>query len=880
MKKVLSLVLVLTLVLGSFSFAFAAPSDVVGTEYEEAVERLGQLGVLEGYTDGTFKPNNTITRAEFAAVVVRVKGLEAAAQAAKGATAFSDVPAGNWAAGYINIASKMGFVKGMGDGTFAPSAPVTYEQAVTMVIRALGYDPAAEARGGYPYGYLIVANENGLLDAVKGTQGLPAPRGLVAQLVDNALEIPLMVQVGFGTQTKWVVSGTEDTKEVYLLDDLGFDKVARERVVSINSDKNEIRFEKYGKAKVAEGFDFEEVYGLRLNAWLDGKGKVVIYTKADTPKYEATKGGEKITIVSENKKYAVADKATLLLNDKEVEASKFTADYARIVFNSDDEIVWARGYTWDDTFVVKETEKEVAYSFDKDKLELKNYTIVKEGKDLGIEGLEEGDVLFFNKTAKFAVVHNDSKVGEIEKVYTESFKFDGDDYDYNAGNYDVKFVDEDVVGIVDKDVAAAMKDEGEVEVFFDFAGTIVVIKGERGETKTNYFFGMLTANSQVEGTSASRQYYTFDLLNNEGKIKKYDVSTSYVTKYGASWAADMVKGRVVKVTVDEDGDFVKAEALKNPVTLGSNDTIKVEATHAKGYQIQDSTVVFITDGRGSGTVVSDYDVVKWTDAAKKFSVIKAGEIYSTSRGRVDVIIADSADIHEEYHLGLVTDVKKVRSSDDIWEVTIMIAGEEKVYETVKGITGVSSTLLEGRIVEITLTDAGKISYVEVEPYKEAGKKVVRVSTSSNELTVADAVYSDLTYELIPEAVVYDATGSSVKKINLRDLSKNDTVNVFMMDDETDTFVKYVVRTALAGTTPDTPKGQATVRTAFAIDSSNDKNIYLTVGNNLKVYTVLKTALIEDADGNVMTTGNIAKDKVINFVLVEGTDNIAYIQVLN
>lgn len=800
MKKVLSLVLVLTMVLGSFSFAFAAPSDVVGTEYEEAVERLGQLGVLTGYTDGTFKPENTITRAEFAAVVVRVKGLEAAAQAAAGATAFKDVPAGHWAAGYINIASKMGFVKGMGDGTFAPSAPVTYEQAVTMVIRALGYDPAAEARGGYPYGYLIVANETGLLDSVKGTQGLPAPRGLVAQLVDNALEVPLMVQVGYGAQTKWVVSGTEDTKEVYLLDDLGFDKVARERVVSINSDKNEIRFEKYGKAKVAEGFDFEEVYGLRLNAWLDGKGKVVIYTKADAPKYEATVGGEKIVIVSENKKYAVADKATLLLNDKEVEASKFTADYARVVFNSDDEIVWAKGYTWDDTFVVKETEKEVAYSFDKDKLELKNYTIVKEGKSLDIEDLEEGDILFFNKAVKFAVVHNDSKVGEIEKVYTESFKFDGEDYDYNAGNYDVKFVDEDSVGIVDKDIAAAMKDEGEVEVFFDFAGAAVVIIGERGETKTNYFFGMLVSNSAQVNAGTTRSYYAFDVLNDAGKVKKYDVATSYVNKYGANWATDMVKGAVVKVTVDEDGAFVKAEALANPVALGNNESIKAKATHAKGYQLQDSTVVFITDGKSAGqTVITDYDVVKWTDADKKFSVITSGDIYSTSRVRVDVIVAKAADINTEIHLGLVTDVKKVRSSDEIWEVTIMIAGEEKVYETVKGITGVSSALLEGKIVEIELTDAEKISAVTVEPYKVSSKKVVKVSTSLNELTVAGAVYDD-TYELVDEAVVYDATGSTVRKINLRDLNKNDTVNIFKMDNETATFVKYVVRTAVAGTT--------------------------------------------------------------------------------
>ena len=60
-----------------------------------------------------------------------------------------------------------------------------------MLVRALGYEASAQTKGGYPYGYLIVANEIGLLDEVKGTQGAPASRGIVAQMTDNALEIPI-----------------------------------------------------------------------------------------------------------------------------------------------------------------------------------------------------------------------------------------------------------------------------------------------------------------------------------------------------------------------------------------------------------------------------------------------------------------------------------------------------------------------------------------------------------------------------------------------------------------------------------------------------------------------------------------------------------------
>lgn len=102
MKKVLSLVLVIAMVLSSMSFAFASNlTDIADSDYKKAVEALVALDVIDGYEDGTFRPERIITRAELAKVLVEALGY---GNLVAGATSsFSDTK-GHWAAGYVTIA--------------------------------------------------------------------------------------------------------------------------------------------------------------------------------------------------------------------------------------------------------------------------------------------------------------------------------------------------------------------------------------------------------------------------------------------------------------------------------------------------------------------------------------------------------------------------------------------------------------------------------------------------------------------------------------------------------------------------------------------------------------------------------------------------------
>lgn len=202
LKKVLALVIAFSMMLSVV--AFASYNDVAAdAEYAGAVELLSALEIIKGDDLGNFNPDNTITRAEMAAIVCRAKGLESAANGAKGFTAFNDVAADHWASGYVNLASQNGIINGYGDGNFGPEDTVTYEQAVKMLVCALGFEPMAATKGGFPTGYLVVANTYGVTEGV--TASVEAPRKTVAQLVYNALSTPMMDQTAFGADAEYEI---------------------------------------------------------------------------------------------------------------------------------------------------------------------------------------------------------------------------------------------------------------------------------------------------------------------------------------------------------------------------------------------------------------------------------------------------------------------------------------------------------------------------------------------------------------------------------------------------------------------------------------------------------------------------------------------------
>jgi len=188
-KRVLSFILVLALSLSICVLGVGALkySDVESNyAYSDEVQFLSDLEIIKGYPDGTYKAENTVTRAEAAAVIFRMlAGKESSSENYKGATDFSDVAKEHWACGYINFAVEMGIVNGYPDGTFGPEKQITYAEYVTMLARALGLDIGKDLS--YPYGYIAEATVENVNYGVDLSADQPCSRGAVAKLTYNSI---------------------------------------------------------------------------------------------------------------------------------------------------------------------------------------------------------------------------------------------------------------------------------------------------------------------------------------------------------------------------------------------------------------------------------------------------------------------------------------------------------------------------------------------------------------------------------------------------------------------------------------------------------------------------------------------------------------------
>lgn len=156
-------------------------SDVADSAYKTAIETLLSKSVIKGYADGTFRPKNTINRAEFLKILMEAKYPKAAV----GSFCFSDVTT-DWYAPYVCHAKSLGIVKGYADKSFKPGSTINYAEALKMLVETFGFG-TSEVEGEWYAKYVNSARANNF--HIGNSLSASVTREQMAEMVNRILEL-------------------------------------------------------------------------------------------------------------------------------------------------------------------------------------------------------------------------------------------------------------------------------------------------------------------------------------------------------------------------------------------------------------------------------------------------------------------------------------------------------------------------------------------------------------------------------------------------------------------------------------------------------------------------------------------------------------------
>ena len=188
------IILILSVCFNGISFAMENEENY----FENESKFLSALGFKGFEKFDTTNAETVLTRAEFADIVVRLMGYHAFELPNK--SIFLDVPEEHPSSGSISFLAISGVVSASDTDMFRPDDVILFEEAVKMIVSAIGYRPYADLKGGYPSGYIAAAQYAGIFDGVD-IQANSFTKGVACKLIYNALFAPVMTTMAYNHRT-------------------------------------------------------------------------------------------------------------------------------------------------------------------------------------------------------------------------------------------------------------------------------------------------------------------------------------------------------------------------------------------------------------------------------------------------------------------------------------------------------------------------------------------------------------------------------------------------------------------------------------------------------------------------------------------------------
>ena len=723
MKKFLSIVMVLMMVFAFSASAFAVDySDVdsLAQEVQDSIAKVSALAIFEGDGDNTFRPNDTITRAEFTKVACVAAGLGTSGDALKNtASQFTDVQPGEWWAGWINLAVAQGYMKGDPNGTFRPKDPITMAEVTTVLLRMLGYTD--NLPGLWPVDYIAQAGKLDLFDNVDFKSDAPATRAQVAVLLDNNLDQNLVVwskdKDAFEDKDP-AVTLMGDSFRGTTAENVRFDGAAQGagaidsmvdayKYTGTNKDQLELVYATANGAPSKVADDYAISGGLTL-ADLAGQEADIIYDlKTDGSKNEVKyievtskvvttdsikewagtrKGGEGAdkdaitggTVRINNTKYNIAAGAYI---PKDMSDSSM-----RIVIDEDDnviEAVFVADYLSTPAQLVdkyNESSKRIEYKVGAStKLSGKDYIFYKDGVKAEITELDENDTVYVFENACnldyviYATAPVTGKVTSVDdatgngsdKIYidgtkysvpTAGFTYSKDSEDYISGGGAQNVIEDDMFG-----------ETAQYALGRDNKVSVLVFNAE--EKASNYsVITSISASSQGRVTSitiynAEGKYVSYDLDNSDGTVATFEVGGD----------KDIKEGQLVKLTINSDGmvDKIEKAATAGATSFDvdkTNKRVEIDGTWYKvpsnvaAYDIAFDTDEDLNDYKFIDTV----DTVAYNDLLAKNTFAGTELYYVVKDGQVKALAAVDYEGTTSSKFGVVKNNKYYTGSDKMF----------------------------------------------------------------------------------------------------------------------------------------------------------------------------------------------------------------------
>ncbi len=590
MKRAKYLLFLLVLTAAVFGLAAVASaavfSDIQGKPSASAIMRLAAQGVIDGYPDGTFRPDNTITRAEFCKFAVIAAGLKDVASGYENVPSpFADVPTGAWYTGWVNIAAAQGYVKGYPDGTFKPDAQITQQEVITVLMRLLGYND--NLPGDWPFDYLAKAAKLGVTEDITVRAAMPATRGEVAILTDATLDENI---VDYDAEKNVFTEKLRNGQPITLRADSFKDSVLVKDQVVTNFDlhDNKLRLVLTNGDTVELAKDYT-LYGVaNFPALLDRVVDYIIYydktddkwyanyveakydvQTADEVKVTTNSSGKLTRIEINGKSYEVAANATFVGTGRQVGASwdGNSITTAGVVYRSDGTTVWAN-----------------ASSEKLDADQLYKVTIDKDGKAVRIKFLN------WRQAAVVDSVDADRKVVRLKQ--------DGKRYGYSATRLDLS----------DKDGQYYVFKNGKLAGLSDLKENDLVFNYGRG---VQYLFDATDKKAQGRLTAYQVSDSNADVATKiQVGDKWYELAenATYSTDGGTDFDGDLTVARNIdKDLIDQD-----VEVRLNPA---GQVQLLITSTKAAGNKIY-GVVTEVIRQAASASGVTDYIKVLKADGTE------------------------------------------------------------------------------------------------------------------------------------------------------------------------------------------------------------------------------------------------------------------------